>query len=157
MAQEVNNHLQCRRLWFSSWVGKIPWRREWQPTPVFLPENPMDRGAWQAPVQEVTKSQTHLSDWECTHNPPRYVFLANFTVEEVEHQKRFSTYFTCKGSDQDLSHIYGFQWEGGWSCDVTSLSLHFLSTMGDGCDDACLTQRIKWDAVVLTPEGTPCG
>ena len=19
------------------WVGKIPWRREWQPTPVFLP------------------------------------------------------------------------------------------------------------------------
>ena len=22
---------------FSPWVGKIPWRREWQPTPVFLP------------------------------------------------------------------------------------------------------------------------
>ena len=21
-----------------SWVGKIPWRRKWQPTPVFLPE-----------------------------------------------------------------------------------------------------------------------
>ena len=20
-----------------SWVGKIPWRRKWQPTPVFLP------------------------------------------------------------------------------------------------------------------------
>ena len=20
------------------WVGKIPWRREWQPTPVLLPE-----------------------------------------------------------------------------------------------------------------------
>ena len=20
------------------WVGKIPWRRKWQPTPVFLPE-----------------------------------------------------------------------------------------------------------------------
>ena len=31
---------QCRRLkrrGFSSWVGKIPWRRAWQPTPVFLP------------------------------------------------------------------------------------------------------------------------
>ena len=23
---------------FSPWVGKIPWRRKWQPTPVFLPE-----------------------------------------------------------------------------------------------------------------------
>ena len=29
--------LQCRRLGFDSWVGKIPWRRKWQPTPVFLP------------------------------------------------------------------------------------------------------------------------
>ena len=23
---------------FDAWVGKIPWRREWQPTLVFLPE-----------------------------------------------------------------------------------------------------------------------
>ena len=22
---------------FSLWVGKMPWRRAWQPTPVFLP------------------------------------------------------------------------------------------------------------------------
>ena len=30
---------QCRRkrLGFSPWVGKIPWRRAWQLTPVFLP------------------------------------------------------------------------------------------------------------------------
>ena len=26
-----------RRLGFDPWVGKIPWRRAWQPTPVFLP------------------------------------------------------------------------------------------------------------------------
>ena len=39
--------------------GRFPWRRKWQPTPVFLPEkNPMDRGAWQATVHEFTKSQT---------------------------------------------------------------------------------------------------
>ena len=24
-------------LGFDSWVEKIPWRRKWQPTPVFLP------------------------------------------------------------------------------------------------------------------------
>ena len=29
--------LQCRKPGFNPWVGKIPWRREWQPTPV-LPE-----------------------------------------------------------------------------------------------------------------------
>ena len=28
---------QCRRCQFPPWVGKIPWRRKWQPTPVFLP------------------------------------------------------------------------------------------------------------------------
>ena len=28
--------LQCGRPGFSPWVGKIPWRRAWQPTPVFL-------------------------------------------------------------------------------------------------------------------------
>ena len=28
--------LQCRRLRFEPWVGKIPWRRAWQLTPVFL-------------------------------------------------------------------------------------------------------------------------
>ena len=27
---------QCRRPWFDSWVGKIPWRRDRLPTPVFL-------------------------------------------------------------------------------------------------------------------------
>ena len=28
---------QCRRPGFDPWVRKIPWRRQWQPTPVFLP------------------------------------------------------------------------------------------------------------------------
>ena len=29
--------LQFGRAGFNPWVGKIPWRREWQPTPVLLP------------------------------------------------------------------------------------------------------------------------
>ena len=29
--------LQCRRPRLDPWVGKIPWRRERQPTPLFLP------------------------------------------------------------------------------------------------------------------------
>ena len=28
---------QCRRLGFDPWVGQIPLRRKWQPTPAFLP------------------------------------------------------------------------------------------------------------------------
>ena len=28
---------RCKRHRFDPWVRKIPWRRAWQPTPVFLP------------------------------------------------------------------------------------------------------------------------
>ena len=28
---------QCRRPGFDPWVRKIPWRRKWLPTPIFLP------------------------------------------------------------------------------------------------------------------------
>ena len=31
---------QCRRCRFEPWVGKISWRREWQPTTIFLPGKP---------------------------------------------------------------------------------------------------------------------
>ena len=36
-ASEDSVCLQCRRPGFDPWVGKILWRRKWQPTPVFLP------------------------------------------------------------------------------------------------------------------------
>ena len=38
-------------------VGKMPWRRKWQPFPYSCLGNPMDRGAQHAIVSEVTKSQ----------------------------------------------------------------------------------------------------
>ena len=40
MAQWLRIRLQCRSLRrhrFNPWVGKMPWRRRWQPTPAFLP------------------------------------------------------------------------------------------------------------------------
>ena len=44
---------------FHPWVVKIPQRRAWQATPVFLSlENPMVRGTWQAAVHRVTQSDT---------------------------------------------------------------------------------------------------
>ena len=37
MAHGSRIRLQCRRCGFDHWVRKIPWRRAWQPTLVFLP------------------------------------------------------------------------------------------------------------------------
>ena len=43
-----------------------PWRREWQPTALFLSEDPEDRRAWQATVHAVTKDGHDLA----TNLPP---------------------------------------------------------------------------------------
>ena len=39
----LNNCLQCRNCWrlrSDPWVGRIPWRRKWQPSTVLLPGKP---------------------------------------------------------------------------------------------------------------------
>ena len=55
------NGTDIMRCGFSSWVGKIPWRRSWQPTPVFFPgESCGQRRLWWATVHKVTKSQIEL-------------------------------------------------------------------------------------------------
>ena len=52
---------QCKRRGFDLWVGKIPWRRKWQPTPVFLPEKPHGQRNLGAIVHRVAKCWTWLS------------------------------------------------------------------------------------------------
>ena len=37
VVQSVKNPPAKQVTWFDLWVGKIPWRRAWQPTPAFLP------------------------------------------------------------------------------------------------------------------------
>ena len=37
VAQSVKNLPAVRKTGFNPWLGKIPWRRAWQHTPVFFP------------------------------------------------------------------------------------------------------------------------
>ena len=62
---------QCRRCRFNLWVRKIPWRRKWQPTPVFLPgksrgqRSPAGYSPWghkQSDTTEATKQQQREQD-----------------------------------------------------------------------------------------------
>ena len=36
---------QCRKRGFDPWLGKLPWRRKWQPTPVFLLGKPHEQSS----------------------------------------------------------------------------------------------------------------
>ena len=58
-------HLPCRshrRHGFDPWVKKSPWRRAWQPTPVFLPGESHGQRSLVGYNHRVVKSQTWPSD-----------------------------------------------------------------------------------------------
>ena len=72
---------RCSKYVFDSWVRKIPWMSAWEPTLVFWPGEPMDRGAWQAMVHRVTKSQTWLKQLNI-HTQPKIKLSARLFLSE---------------------------------------------------------------------------
>ena len=61
---------QCRRHRFDPWVGKIPWRRKWQPIPVFFPgEFHGQRSLASYVVHGIVRTQTRLRDCTTANSP----------------------------------------------------------------------------------------
>ena len=65
--------MQCRRPGFHPWVGNICWKREWLPTPVFLPggfhgqRSLVGYSPWGCKESEVTQScQTLCHPMDCS-------------------------------------------------------------------------------------------
>ena len=79
VAQTVRNLLQCRRSGFEPWVGKIPWRREWLPTSVFLPgefqgqRSLVGYSAWCHKESDTTKQLT-LTSLKLLGNFRKYLY-----------------------------------------------------------------------------------
>ena len=70
---QSRKHRRCR---FNPWVGTIPWRKTWQPTPVFLPGE-----------SHVQRSLASYSPWGC---------------KDSDRAKHF-TYFYCWATGEALS------------------------------------------------------
>ena len=87
-------------------------RRKWQPTPVFLLENPMDRGAWQATIHRVARVEHDLA----TKPPPPHVIwssrrsLSHISYISSSHNclKNMSTVNLC-----EFFHLFTFS-VGSW-------------------------------------------
>ena len=58
MARDKTSMCQLRRPRFNAWVRKIPWRRKWQPTPVFLPGKSHGQRSLAGYIHEVAKLDT---------------------------------------------------------------------------------------------------
>ena len=88
----------CRRCRFHSWVRKIPWRRKWQLTPVFLPG----------------KLHGHWSLVDCSPRGP----------ERAGH-KRLNNNKTANRWKQCICTAYQSWW---WTWNISCLADHFMQS-----------------------------
>ena len=111
---------QCRRrkrYRFNPWVGKIPWRRGWQPTPIFLPGE--SHGAWWATVHGVarvrhdlvTKPPQGINICYVHHNRGREAFRFKTWLHRVwamncQHWHHLGTCWKCRVSGPTLDLLY---------------------------------------------------
>ena len=79
LACQYRKHKRCR---FNPWVGKIPWRRAWQPTPVLLPEESQEQSslAGYSPGGCRESDRTEATYHTCMMTPDA-VILVSLNVE----------------------------------------------------------------------------
>ena len=66
---------RCKRCRFNPWVGKISWRREWLPTPVFLP------GEFHGERSLAGYCPRDQKDWDTTEQlTPSFFFIFIYTI-----------------------------------------------------------------------------
>ena len=75
VAQRLKRLPEMRRPRFDPWVGKIPWRRKWQPTPVLLPGE-----------SHGGRSLVGYSPWGRKDTTERLHFTSLFAVIELDLQ-----------------------------------------------------------------------
>ena len=79
VAQMVKNLPAMCDICVRSLDGKIPWKREWLTTPVFLPGECHGEINLAGTVQGIANSQTPLSDFHThTHTHSRIIHINNY-------------------------------------------------------------------------------
>ena len=99
--------LQCRRLGFDPWVGKIPWRREWQLTPAFLlrdfhgQRSLAGYSPWDCKELDTTEWLTYIHTWPSNPTP-------GHISSENHNSKRYMHPSVCCSiihNSQDISNL----------------------------------------------------
>ena len=104
--------LQCRRSGFNPWVGKIPWRRKWQPTPVFLPEKSHGQRSL------AGYSPWGLKESDMTERLHLTIYIVNLYIYESESEVAQLCPTLCNPMDGSLHQAppsMGFSRQEYWS------------------------------------------
>ena len=109
-------------------MGKISWRRKWQPTQYSFLKNPMDRGVWQTTVHGITKVRHDLASkppWAPIHPMWQQIYFFLMQISSYNVSK------ACYSLQSKHEVLIGFL--GGWV--VKSLLVHaghIVSIAGSG-------------------------
>ena len=107
----------------STWVGKIPWRRNWQPTPVFLPGKSHGQRSRVGYSPWVCKRPTQLSNWITplhTHIHLSEVSINSYFLEVFFYLFCFLNYNAFEYFQRSFQYL--------WKCDTF---LHSCITIAD--------------------------
>ena len=84
---------------FNSWVGKIPWRQEWLPTPVFLPRESHEQRSL------AGYSPRDRKESDTTEQLSMHTCMSKLLRLEKNHQTEFSDIVTGVHTEEGL-HIF---------------------------------------------------
>ena len=110
----VKTASQCRRCRFDPWVEKIPWRRKWQPTPIFLPGKSQGQRSLAGYIN-VAESDT--TKW-LEHSPTRETRVPPCCFPGLVFPKNISFNFVI----QPHSWLRWTTWNSGLSLVTTALT-----------------------------------
>ena len=114
---------QCRKhkRWrFNPWVRKIPWRREWQPTPVFLPGK-----------SHGQRSLVGYSPWGCKELD-RTEWLLTLTNQLGTVMESVGVSFSLLMCYNELN--WGSRSSGSWLvCHIGHIWFESIYVMSSGC------------------------
>ena len=91
-------NLQWGRPMFHPWVRQIPWRRKWQPTPVFL------SGEFRG-----QRSLAGYSSWYCKESDMTGWLTHTVRIQKIVPSNPFSCFFILS-LEYFSSHIYSWTW-----------------------------------------------
>ena len=123
--------MRCKRHGSGLWVGKIPWRRKWRPTPVFLPGE--SHGQKRSPVHGIAQLSMHKHlirsicySMDAWVPPQRSYWISRFGVDPRSLTFRMWEDFIMP--ERSLQITWGFYCFASWADYRTQDSLQRLRT-----------------------------
>ena len=108
----VQNLPVCRKPRFSPWVRKIPWRRAWLPTPVFLPGESHGQRSLTGYSPRSCKQSDRLSNWHTHVQLTAYPESDGFKGLKLDAGEAISKLFHSPGKRSWVPRLRQWQLDG---------------------------------------------